>query len=209
MKNSIIAKREDGYTIRLSTFSDFKRLQKLVKNLSEESKCLFTPWLFDENPKFKVRIGQTIAKLSLIPIIGNILKKILPRGFIIILIVESPQQEVVGFVYLYNFKKMSDGSFYVTHGDVIADSFQGKGLGTFQRIHMQELIKNEKIKYVEANIFGGNEKSFSFFKKNGYKIEKVEENILQPCGKRHDVVKFIRNFKIHESQPENEKKIND
>ena len=107
MKNSIITKREDGFTIALSSFSDFKRLKKLVKGLSEESKCLFTPWLFNENPKFKVRIGQTIAKFSLIPIIGKILKKILPRGFIIILMVESPKQEVVGFVYIYNFKRNS------------------------------------------------------------------------------------------------------
>jgi len=42
MKKSIIAKREDGFVISYATFEDFKNLKNLVKNLSKESKCLFT-----------------------------------------------------------------------------------------------------------------------------------------------------------------------
>jgi len=194
MKEDIIAKREDGITISYTTFNDFKKLQKLVKGLSEESKCQFTPWLFNEQPNFKIKIGQICAKYSLIPFIRKIVKKILPRGFTIILKVESSQKEVIGFVYLYNFKKLSDGSFYVTHGDVIADGYQGKGIGTFQRFHMQEEIKKNNIRYCEANIFLDNEKSISFFKKNGFEVDKVERNILQPCGKRHDVIKLIKKY---------------
>jgi len=153
MKNPIIAKREDGFKISYTSLNDFIKLKKMVSSLSKESKCHFTPWLFDEKPNYKVRIGQVIAKYSLIPFLGTIIKKFFPRGYIVILKLESPEDEVVGFVFLYNFKKLSDEHFYVTLGYVVADNYQGMGLGTFQCLKVQNILLTEKIKCIEANVF--------------------------------------------------------
>jgi len=51
-----------------------------------------------------------------------------------------------------------------------------------------------------------NKKSATVFKKMGFETEGIERNILQPCGKRHDVIKFIKNFKIQELHPDDGKK---
>jgi len=206
MKHSIIAKREDGFKISYTSLNDFIKLKKLVSGLSNENKCLFTPWLFSEKPNFKVRIGQLLAKCSLITSLGKIIKKIFPRGYIIILKLESPDDEVVGFVFLYNFKKLSDQYFYVTLGYVVADNYQGMGLGTFQCLKVQNILSTEKIRCIEANVFIDNKKSGLVFKKMGFETEGIEKNILQPCGKRHDVIKFVKNFKIQESQSDDSEK---
>ena len=194
MKNKIIEKREDGFVISYVTFKDFKNLKILVKNLSKESKCLFTAWLFDENPSFKLKIGQIIVPLTLIPIIGKIAKKIIPMTYLVALQITSPESHVVGFVYLNRFKKISNGYFVATQGTVISDNFQGKGLGTILRKHMEIVAKKEKL----GKMIGGgileNEKSVSFYKKNGYEIEKIEKNVLLSCGKRHDTITFIKNI---------------
>ena len=62
MKKSIIEEREDGFVISYATFGDFNNLKNLVKNLSKESKCTFTSWLFEEKPTLKKRIGQIFAR---------------------------------------------------------------------------------------------------------------------------------------------------
>ena len=70
----IINKGEDGYYVTFATWSDFPKLKKLVNELSEEAKQFYDPWMFKEKGSIKIRIGQIIARFSLIPIIGKLLK---------------------------------------------------------------------------------------------------------------------------------------
>jgi len=194
MKKSIIAKREDGFVISYATFEDLKNLKNLVKNLSKESKCLFTDWLYDEKPTVKIRIGQIIAPLSLLPFIGPLTKKIFPMAYLVILQVKSPQSTVVGCVSLNNFQKISDGYFSAYQSTVISDDYQSKGLGTFLRNNMQEVAKKENLGIMKAGVFLENKKSLSFYKKNGFEVEKIEKNVLLSCGKRHDVVQVFKKY---------------
>jgi len=192
--NKLVGKREDGFIVSYATFGDFKKLKKLVKELSPQSKCHFTPWLFQEKPNIEVRIGQMFGKFSLLYPLGSIIKKIFPHGYSIILKVESPTFEVVGFVYLYNFKKLSNGNFHATYGNVISDQYQGKGLGRFQHQQLQEVIKNHNVEFVEANVYLDNKRNIELLQKSGFKTEKIEKNVFQPCGKRHDVCKLVKKY---------------
>jgi len=194
MKKSIIAKREDGFVISYASFGDFKNLKNLVKNLSKESKCLFPAWLFEEKPTLKKRIGQIIAPLSLIPIIRPLTKKIFPMAYLAILQVKSPKSIVVGFVYLNRFQKISDGYFSAYQGTVISDDYQGKGLGTFLRKYMEEVAKKENLGIMKGGGVLENKKSLSYYEKNGFEVEKIEKNVLQSCGKRHDMVTFVKKY---------------
>jgi len=194
MKKSIIAKREDGFVISYATFEDFKNLKNLVKNLSKESKCLFTAWLFDEKPTIKVRIGQIIAPLSLLPFIRPLTKKIFPMAYLVILQVKSPQSTVAGFVYLHKFQKISDGYFSATQGTIISDDYQSKGLGTFLRNYMQEVAKKENLGIMKGGGVLENKKSLSYYEKNGFEVEKIEKNVLLSCGKRHDTIEFVKKY---------------
>jgi len=194
MDKSIIAKREDGFVISYATFKDFKNLKNLVKNLSKESKCLFTAWLFDENPSIKVRIGQIIAPLSLLPFIGPLTKKIFPMAYLVILQVKSPQSTVAGFVYLNKFQKISDGYFSATQGTVVSDDYQSKGLGTFLRNYLQDVAKKENLGIMKGSVELKNRKSRSFYEKNGFEMGKIEKNVLLSCGKRHDLVEYVKKY---------------
>ena len=194
MKNPIIEKREDGFVISYALFGDFKNLKNLVKNLSKESKCLFTPWLFNEKPTLKYRIGQILARLSLIPIIRPLTKKIFPMAYLVILQVKSSQSEVVGFVYLNRFEKISDGYFSAHKGVVISDDYQDKGLSTFLHKQLQEVAKKENLGVMRAGVFSENKKSLSFYEKNGFEVMKIEKNVLLSCGKRHDTIEFVKKY---------------
>lgn len=196
MEKSIIAKREDGFVISYAWFEDFKNIKNLVKNLSKESKCLFSHWLFDEKPTFQARIGQIIAPLSLLPIIRPLAKKIFPMAYLVILQVKSPESKVVGFILLNHFQKISDGYFSAFLGTVVSDDYQGKGLATFLRNTMLEITKKEKLGILKSGVFLKNEKSLSFYKKNKFEVEKIEKNRLS-CGKKLDMIfykKYINDF---------------
>jgi len=194
MKKFIIEEREDGFVISYATFRDFKNLKNLVKNLSKESRCLFTPWLFNEKPTLKYRIGQIITPLSLIPIIRPLTKKIFPMAYLVILQVKSPQFVVAGFVYLNRFQKISDGYFSAHKGVVISDDYQGKGLSTFLHKQLQEVAKKENLGIMRGATFIENKKSLSFYENNGFEVEKIEKNVLLSCGKRHNIVRFVKKY---------------
>jgi len=39
-----------------------------------------------------------------------------------------------------------------------------------------------------------NKKSLSFYEKNGFEVEKIEKNVLLSCGKRHDLVEYVKKY---------------
>ena len=193
MKNSIIDKREDGFSISYASLKDFKKFQELVKGLSKESSCLFTPWLFLENPGNKAKMGQLIAKISLLPMFKTIIKKIFPYGLLVILKVTSDKNQIVGFIYSYNFRKIHSG-YSARHAQVIADKFQGQGLGKFQTKCMEYVARKENVRHFITGVFLDNKASLSLLKKDGWKVTQVQKNLLMTCGKRHDVAKLTKDL---------------
>lgn len=127
----MLAKREDGFTVSLAKNEDFLNFIKLINDLSEESKEYYNPWMFKKNPSLKIKLSQILVRLSLNQLIGKIIKKIFPFGYVVILKCESPKGELAGNMCMYNFKRVDNGKFLVTESKVIFDKFQNKGLSGF------------------------------------------------------------------------------
>jgi len=189
LKNQgIIAKRDDGFVITYATWNDFPKLKKVANSLSSENKRFYHPWLFSLNPSLKVRIGQFFGRASLIPTLGRMIKKLFPYGYAIVLKCLSENEEIVGIIAIYNFKRISNKKFLVTHADMIIDEFQNKGLGKFQRDHMRNVAKKENVSKISAGIHVDNERSLDNVLKKGWKIVKVKKNADEFNGKMYDMV---------------------
>jgi len=182
----IIAKREDGFFVAYAKWRDFPKLMKLVDELSEESKKFYHPWMFKSNPDL----------LSLLSVIGKIIKTVYPFGYAVILNCVSDKNELVGIISIYNFKKLSNNTFSVTHADVIKDKYQNMGLGSFQRATMDKIASKENIGKIWMRIHVVNEKSLSWFLKNGYRIIKEEKNCDEYNNKRYDMVELLKDFRL-------------
>jgi len=189
MKNKpFLAKREDDFVIKYATWNDFPKLKKVANSLSAENKRFYHPWMFTLNPSLKVRIGQFFGRASLIPTLGRMIKKLFPSGYSIVLKCLSENDEIVGIIAIYNFKRLSGGKFLVTHADMIVDKFQNKGLGKFQRDQMRNVAIKENVGKISAGIHVDNERSLDNVKKKGWKIVKVKKNADEFNGKMYDIV---------------------
>ena len=171
---------------------DFPKLMKLVDNLSEESKKFYHPWMFENNPGLKIRIGQFLARLSLISVIGKIIKTLYPFGYAIILKCVSEKNEIVGIITIYNFKRLSDGTFLATLSDMIKNEYQGRGYGTFQLTCMEKIAKKENIGKILAGVHVNNKRSLSLFLKRGWKIIRTIKNADEYNNKKYDMIDVVK-----------------
>lgn len=187
MKKVLFSKRDDGFTISYASFRDFNKIHQLVNELSVESKEIFSPWLFRKDRSFKEKIGKYVARTSLLPILGTLIKKIFPYAYLVILKLESPDSELVGYLSCYFFKKRNDGYYEAVTGGAMSEKYTGKGLGTWIRSSIFDVAKKERVKLLRAGAYAENEKILRIvIDKLGWKI----------VGKRK--IKSIYDGKIRE-----------
>ena len=190
MKEKIIARREDNFFISYARWSDFSKLKEVANNLSEENKKFYHPWMFKKNPSLKIRIGQSLAKFSLIPKFGKLIKLIFPYGYAVILKVMSKDNQIVGIISIYNFKRLSNGTFLVFHADMISEKYQNMGLGSFQRENMQKIAKQEKVSKISAWVHVNNKKSLDSVLKQGWKTVKIIKNFDEYNNQKYDMIEI-------------------
>jgi len=193
LTKNVLEKRTDGFFISYATLSDYERIQDLVDYLSPETKKFFSVWLFNKKPRFKVKMGQWIAKLSLCPGFKKIIKKIFPYGFVIILKVESAS-ELVGYQALYFFKLLNDGTFKAKNAGAISEKFQGVGLGTWIRSLMLDVAKKENVSLLEGGVYSDNKKILKIMtEKLGWKIVGVKKNVKSEYdGLLRDQIQLVK-----------------
>ena len=170
MKNkTIISKREDGFTVSLAQLHDFSHLIELIDDLSEETKSLYNPWMFRTNTQLKIKFGQLIVRLSLVPMFRKLIKKIIPKGYAVILNCESPDGELAGSMCMYNFKKLPDGKYMATENKVVFDKFQNIGLSNFITKSFIEIAKKENVRYIRSGTRSDNIRNKKVYTKFGWK----------------------------------------
>ena len=192
-KNKIIAKKDD-FIIQYATWNDFPKLKVLANSLTGENKRFYHPWMFDMNPSFKIRLGQIVCRFSLIPCIGSLIKKLFPYGFAVILKCLSKDGDIVGTNAIYNFKRLENGKYLASYGDMIKEEFQGLGLGKFQRQQMAELARKEGVKKIIAIVHVDNERSRDRVSKLSWRIVKLKKNKDEFNGKKYDVVEVEKDL---------------
>jgi len=192
-KNKIIAKKDD-FIIQYARWNDFPKLKVLANSLTGENKRFYHPWMFDMNPSFKIRLGQIVCRFSLIPCIGSLIKKLFPYGFTVILKCLSKDGDIVGTNAIYNFKRLENGKYLASHGDMIKEEFQGLGLGKFQRQQMAEVARKEGVKKIIATVHVDNERSRDRVSKLSWRIVKLKKNKDEFNGKKYDVVEVEKDL---------------
>jgi len=181
LKNNTIEKRDDGFTLSYGTRNDLKKIQKLVNELSDESKRFFHPWIFKKEHTIKEKIGKIVVNLSLIPQLGQIIKKIFPYAYYVILKVESPDSELVGYLSCYFFKKRNDGYYEATTGGAMSEKYRGMGLGTWIRGSIFDVAKKEHVKLLRAGAFSENKNIIKIVvDKLGWKV--VGKRKIKSCN---------------------------
>ena len=189
--NVIIAKRDDGFFLTFAKWSDYPMLKKIANSLSKESQKYYHPWMFKYNSSFKVKLGQTLVRLSQIQIPGKIIKTIFPYGYAIIIKCMSPEGKIVGITATYNFVRLNKGGFMATHADMICDECQGQGLGSFQRTHNDIIAKKENVTKIWSTVPISNKRSLEIQLKHGWKILETIKNV-QFDDEVCDVIKIMK-----------------
>jgi len=187
----MLAKREDGFTVSLAKYDDLAKFMELIDDLSEESREFYNPWMFKKNPSLKIKLGQTIVRLSLNHHIGKVIKKIFPFGYAIILKCESPNGELAGNMCMYNFKRVDNGKFMVTESKVIFDKFQNKGLSGFLTKLFVEVAKRENVRYVKSGTRTDNIRNKKTIEKHGWEYKETIKDSHMYKGKFFDMEIWI------------------
>ena len=184
---TIVKKRDDGYYIQLAIWKDFPIIKKGISNLSEETKQFYDPWMFKENAKLKIKMGQLLARLSLIRPIGKFLKIIFPYSYTIILKCTTKDNKIAGMMAMYQFKKLKDKKYSVVESKVIFEEFQNKGLASFLTESYLELAKIENVGIVLSGTRTDNYANKKIYEKFRWKLEKVEKKGILIRDKWYDV----------------------
>ena len=167
----VISKRDDGFTISYGTFRDFRNIHQLVTDLSTGSKIFFSPWLFNKEQSFKLKIGKLLARLSLLFPFGTLIKQFFPYAYLVILKVESPDSKLVGYLACYFFKKRNDGYYEATTGGAMSEKYRGMGLGTWIRSSIFDVAKKEHVKLLKVGAFSDNKQILKILiDKLGWKV---------------------------------------
>jgi len=190
-KNGIIATNEDGFIISIAKWHDFPKFIELIDKLSEESKEFYNPWMFKKNSGFKIKFGQAVTRLSLIPLFGKIIKKIFPLGYAVILKCQSPTGELAGNMCMYNFSPEQDGKFTVTESKVIFDKFQNDGLSSFLTKTFCDIAKNEGVRYIKSGTRPDNIRNRKTYEKFDWECKDVIKNAYEYKGKLYDMEIWI------------------
>ena len=187
MKNKpFLAKREDGFTVSYAKWHDFPKFVESINDLSEESKSFYQPWMFKKNPPFKIKLAQLSARLSLIQIVRRIIKMFYPYGYAVVLKCESPDNELVGNMCMYNFRRLSGGKYMVTESKVIFDKFQNIGLIGFVTEVFIEIAKKEKVRFVRSGTRQDNIRNKKTYEKYGWRLKETIKDGHKYKGKSYD-----------------------
>lgn len=185
-KNEIIARRDDGFTLSLAQPEDYPKLIDLANNLSDQSKQHFHTWTFRKNPSLKVKIAQTLVRLSLNPHVKKLIKAFFPFAHVVIIKVQSPENKIVGMYGFFRFKRLSDGKFSARSGVFLIEEFQSKGLLSFIHKPAFEMAKKENIRIIYSLIRTDNVRSKKVYTRTGWKYIETIKNAGEYKGKSYD-----------------------
>ena len=174
-----IAKRADGFSLEFASWSDFPKLKKKYEKISDETKKYYSQWMFEKNPGLKKSLGQILARLSLIPYLGNIIKLVFPYGFAFIIKCSNNKGDIVGMGSVYNFKKIPKSNSYVAIASiVIFDEYRKFGLlGIFLMYHLEKIAKQENVTRLRGVIYLDNESISKILERLGWNIVDTEDDM--------------------------------
>jgi len=168
------------------TPKDFSALLEIVDNLPDEQKINFHRDVFMKYPSLLGKFLQIFVKLSLRPLTGKIIKKIIPRFYFVIFKCEGPDNQIVGFYSVFKFKKLANGKYSVKQSIVISKQFQGKGLSSFILKNARKYLKKKNVSKIFGSVRPDNLVQKKVYKKWGYRYMKTIKNATKYKNKLYD-----------------------
>lgn len=189
-KESVIAKRDDGFFLAYAKGGDFSKLKNLNRiGFSKTPKIHYEQWLFRKNPSFQIFVGQTIAKISLVPSLRNIVRRVYPFGYVIIIKCISENGDIVGVGSVYNFSKIKGDKLRGIVGYWIIEKFQKKGLGVFMVKNLEKVAKEDGISQLVAGVMNQNIPSQNLLIKLGWN-ESKDKSLIKYSSNEYDMKIF-------------------
>lgn len=194
--DAIIAERQDGFKILFAKWNDFPKLKKIHNELSEETKKFYHQWMFKENPGMKIKGGQLLARLSLIPSFGKLIKFFFPFGYALIIKCISKNGEIVGFASVYNLKRRpNNNGFVAIAARIIVDEYQKVGsFGIFLNYYLEKVVKKKKITRLRAMVNLDNKSSLLTLEKQGWKRIDMEKDMKRYFDKNYENIELIKDL---------------
>ena len=152
----------------------------------------YDPWMFKKNPSFKVKIGQILARLSLILMFGKLLKTIFPYAYVRIIKCLSNENEIAGMMRMYHFKKSGNKKYSVVESKVVFDKFQGKKLSGFMTEAYLDTAKKEKVGLIVSITRVDNKNNIQTYQKYGWKYNRKIKKGMLIRGNWYDGEEWIR-----------------
>jgi len=199
-KEKIIATRDDGFYLTFAKWSDFPILKETFNALLESAplgkKKFFLSWMYRNNPSMKVRIGQFLARLSLIPFFAKIIKTLYPFGYAVILKCISKDGKIAGSGSIYNFKYRSDDNGFAAIGARwIIDKYQNVGIGgSFLMDNLEKIARQEGVTRLRGMIDLDNEPSLHTLEKRGWKIIETEKDMMRYKSGPYNLKEIVKDL---------------
>ncbi len=178
--------------IRKIGIRDISSLTKMYLSLSEDDKKYFHPFKFN-----KASLMFMFTFFSISNKINTLIKKILPKYFVLSFIAVDDNETPLGFVYIYNLSKLADNHFWEANdfGIVISEKYQGLRIGSKLIRKIIDSSASINIKEINLTVLAENKSAIHLYKKFGFNLEKYHEKREFWDGKYYP--DYDMNLKIH------------
>lgn len=171
---------------------DFLRLHEMYDSLNNDNSRPFFDlyWLGLKRKTIKWFFAQFPLFFSTIKLFRNILFFLYPY-LIFISKVATEGEKIISYGFLIVRKRYDKRYFSAELGIVVADDYQGKGIGTEMIKHLIKKARSEKIKEIFLTTRVDNEKARSLYRKFGFKEESILKDEVEWQGRKFDMYKML------------------
>ncbi|MEM4522678.1 MAG: GNAT family N-acetyltransferase [Nitrososphaeria archaeon] len=160
----------EEYIIRDLKALEILALHKMYDSLSDETKFFFHPGFL--GLKF-INFWWLFAQLGLIASTIKVLRQLLLHTFPFLVFISmnmvNQENKIVGFAFLKIKNRLPNKALKAELGLVIANSFQGKGLGSKLMSELLNVARKVGIKEIFLLVLSNNLRAIRLYEKYGFK----------------------------------------
>lgn len=160
-------------TIKKIGIRDISPLIKMYLSLSEDDKKYFHPFKFN-----KASLIFMFTFFSISNKINTVIKKILPKYFVLSFIAIDDYETPLGFVYIYNLSKLFDNPHFWEANDfgiVISEKYKGLGIGSKLIRKIIDSSASININEINLTVLAENKNAIHLYEKFGFTLGEYHE----------------------------------
>lgn len=186
-------KVEGQLIMRLLKLHDIPKLYILYKNLPEEDKIFFHPYLFQNKIlDFSSYLEKIFLCLSSFYHIRHLLLRFYPTCVYLVMVILDKNSRVIGFSYLKIGAKISRDYLIANLGIVVHSSYRTYGLG---KKLLRELIEYSKkyitsLKEIRLSVHKENRRAINLYRSLGFSVLEARRGREKWRNKMYDLIEM-------------------